>query len=355
MPPIQTNPTASTTPSTPRTRFRYANGKFWISDILCIVARRSTPARSAPSSSAFCSVFRRPNSKNATMIEAIVRLVRIGLRRRLAEKSGKNFSMGFSSSRLGLACELPLREMQRVRGARGGVRIVRNHDDGLAMPLVQRLQQVQDLVARLPVEITRRLVAEQQRRVRHDRARDADALLLAAGELARPVLRAILQADEAQGRLDALAPLAAREPRQQQRQLDVALGREHRQQVVHLEDEADVVRAPACERAVAHRIDALACDLERAAARPVEAADQVQQRRLAGARRPHQREEVAFADVEVELLENVHRLDAAFVVLREPADTDQYLLLAHQPSPRSLCLVDRATPKSTMSCFDVPL
>ena len=64
--------------------------------------------------------------------------------------------------------------------ARGGVRIVRDHDDGLVVPLVERLQEVQDLVPGLAVEVARRLVAEQQRRVGDDRARDADALLLAA-------------------------------------------------------------------------------------------------------------------------------------------------------------------------------
>ena len=100
---------------------------------------------------------------------------------------------------------------------------------------------------------------------------------------------------------DALAALRRRQRREQQRQLDVALGRQHRQQVVHLEHEADVIRAPLAERAVAERVGALAGDLDRAGARPVQAADQVQQRRLARARRPHQREEIPFRDVQVEL------------------------------------------------------
>ena len=91
-----------------------------------------------------------------------------------------------------------LLEVQRPPGALGGVRIVRDHDDGLAVLAVERLQQVEDLVAGLAIEIAGRLVAEQQRRIGDDRARDADALLLAARELPRVVLRAVGQADDLQ-------------------------------------------------------------------------------------------------------------------------------------------------------------
>ena len=54
--------------------------------------------------------------------------------------------------------------MRRARA--GGVRVVGDHDDGLAVLAVERLQQVEDLVAGLAVEVAGRLVAEQQRRDR---------------------------------------------------------------------------------------------------------------------------------------------------------------------------------------------
>ena len=105
-----------------------------------------------------------------------------------------------SGSGHSFAFELALLEMQHVLRARRGVRIVRHHDDRLALLLVQRLQQVEDLIARLAVEIAGRLVAQQERGIGDDRARDADALLLTARQLARLVLRAITQADEARAR-----------------------------------------------------------------------------------------------------------------------------------------------------------
>ena len=92
-------------------------------------------------------------------------------------------------------------------GALGRVRIVRDHDDRLAVLAVERLQQVEDLVARLAIEVAGRLVAEQQRRVGDDGAGDADALLLAARELPRVVLRAVGEADHLQRDRDALPAL----------------------------------------------------------------------------------------------------------------------------------------------------
>ena len=55
----------------------------------------------------------------------------------------------------------PFLEMQRALGALGGTRIVRDHDDGLAVIAIEGLQQIENLVARLAIEVARRLVAEQ--------------------------------------------------------------------------------------------------------------------------------------------------------------------------------------------------
>ena len=94
------------------------------------------------------------------------------------------------------------------------------------------------------VEVAGRLVGEQQRRLGHQRARDRDALLLAARELGRRVLRAVGEPD----RCERLAARAARRSRARtppvdQRQLDVLERGRARQQVEALEHEAEVVAA----------------------------------------------------------------------------------------------------------------
>src|SRR5690606_3573785 len=86
--------------------------------------------------------------------------------------------------------------------------------------------------------------ADQKRRIGNDGAGDGHALLLAAGEFTRLVARAILEADQLKRDLRTTTAVSGRKVRQQQRQLDIALRAQYRQQVVELEHEADVFRAP---------------------------------------------------------------------------------------------------------------
>ena len=88
-----------------------------------------------------------------------------------------------------------------------------------------------------------------------------------------------------------------------QRQLDIFQRGQHRDQIELLEDEADVLVAPAGDLAVAERAQVLAEDADLAAGGPVHGGDQVQQRGFARARRPHERDELALVDLEVDVVE----------------------------------------------------
>ena len=66
-------------------------------------------------------------------------------------------------------------------------------------------------------------------------------------------------------------------------------------------------------------------DLDGAARRRVEAANQVEQRRLAGARRSHQREEVALRDLQVDAFEHVDALAAAREVFVDVFDANEFI------------------------------
>ena len=74
--------------------------------------------------------------------------------------------------------------MQRALGVLRRLRIVRDHDDRLLELAVEPLQQIERLLRVLRVEVTGRLVGDDDGRVGDDGTRDRDALLLAAGELA---------------------------------------------------------------------------------------------------------------------------------------------------------------------------
>ena len=163
----------------------------------------------------------------------------------------------------------------------GQLGVVRDHDDEAVAGHVA--QQVHDLHARLGVEGAGGLVGQQDLGVVDEGARDGDALHLAARHLRGLLVDVLLQADPFEGVEGALASLGARDARQGQGQLDV---RQHGlvgNQVVGLEDEADAVVAVGVPVAGLVVLCRNAVDDEVAALEAVEATDDVEHRRLAGA------------------------------------------------------------------------
>ena len=120
---------------------------------------------------------------------------------------------------------------------------------------LQPLEDLHHLDAGAGVEVAGRLVGEQDRRLGHQRARDRDALLLAARQLVGMMLGRFSRPDRGQRRHRPPPALRRRDAavvRVQQRQLDVLERRRARQQVEALEHEADLrLRTPPARRATA--------------------------------------------------------------------------------------------------------
>ena len=118
-----------------------------------------------------------------------------------------------------------------------------------------------------------------------------------------PVAAALGEADAGDQRVDLVGrrPLAGDREREQ----DVLLRRQRREQVERLEHEADVRAAQSREVAVLHARDVLAGDPDGARGGRVEAGEQVHERRLAGARRAHDGRELAGGQVERDAAEGV--------------------------------------------------
>src|SRR5580658_6624017 len=85
--------------------------------------------------------------------------------------------------------------MQLVSGWEPGCqfRAVRYDDENGLLPLMQIEQQISDYVGRRLIEVARRLVAEQQKRLADQCAGQRDALLLAARKLRGAMVEAIAQ------------------------------------------------------------------------------------------------------------------------------------------------------------------
>ena len=103
-------------------------------------------------------------------------------------------------------------------------------------------EELHDRAAGAGVELAGRLVGEQEGGLIGEGAGDGDALLLAAGEFVRAVLRAVAEADHVEQRPGALGAGAALGPGEAQRDLDVLGGAEDRDEAEGLEDEAEPVR-----------------------------------------------------------------------------------------------------------------
>src|SRR5262245_49027777 len=278
------------------------------------VTRRSGAAAFAPRYQSSTTVCSRPNESTAIISPSSVSPVRSLWRRALRPTSLRN------CIRLG---ELALVEVLDGVGALGGAPVVRHHHDGLAELVVQALEQPEHVGGRLPVEVAGRLVGDDEHRIGHQRARDRHALLLAAGKLGGVVAHAIGEADERQHGLDVLASRAPAEGSKGQRQLDVLERGQHRHQVVKLEHEPDRPRAPVGKLGLRELRDVDAVDQDRARVGLVDPGNEVEQRRLARARRPHQAEEVAALHVEREVVQHRHHLAAAAVRLEDVADLDE--------------------------------
>jgi hypothetical protein len=153
------------------------------------------------------------------------------------------------------------------------------------------------------VDVAPGLVHEHEGRLGRERARQGDALLLAARELVRIALAQSAQPDEAERLGDAFAPAPAVDA-----EADVLGHGQVREERIVLEDHADAATLGRHPGAVAGDGRVLEPDL--AGVRVLEAGDQAQQRRLAAAARAEERDDLALLDAEVGGVHGLHRAEA---------------------------------------------
>ena len=135
------------------------------------------------------------------------------------------------------------------------------------------------------VEFAGGLVGEDDAALLGESAGDGDALLLAAGQFLDQMVAAVLQADVGQCLLDVTVDRFRFGALGEQRQREVLPGGQDPGQTVALRDQYDAVR-----RGRGPVGDRQAVDLDVAGLRPDRAGDGPQQRALAGAGRPADRE-----------------------------------------------------------------
>ena len=184
--------------------------------------------------------------------------------------------------------------------------VVGDVDDGLAEALVQLLDLDAHLDAQLGVEVGQRLVEQEHVRLAHQRPADGDALALAAGELARACGRAACSICSSSATLRDRGVSARRAARR------ASPGRTRCSRARSLSGRARRTGTPwRCRGPWGATSLTMRSPMRMSPSRRVSSpAMQIEQRRLAAARRPEQHQELAVVDLEVDVLEHLDRAEA---------------------------------------------
>ena len=195
-------------------------------------------------------------------------------------------------------------------------------DDGDAFAVAEVAEEAEDGAGGGGVEFAGGLVGEDEAGLAGERAGDGDALLFAAGEFVGAMVGAPREPDDFEGVLRALDAFAVAEAGDAERELDVLLGGEQRQQPERLEDEAELVAAQLREVLFGHGVDAFAVEGDFAAGGAVEAGEDVEQRGLAGAGAANEGEHLAGGDGERDIADGPDLVGAAFEAAGDAARLD---------------------------------
>ena len=184
-------------------------------------------------------------------------------------------------------------------------------------PVLMRdvVEQRHDRGAGLRVEIARRLVGENQRRIHHQRPGDGDSLHLAAGQLRRSVLGSISEVHQGQQLQRAGFDLRHPGAVEQLRHRHVLPCRHRRQQVEELKDESDTAPSEFGLLVVVEVADLLTLESDRSGVWSVQRAEQVQQGALARAGRTDDGYELPAGQRQGDAVERADRLTADAVCL----------------------------------------
>ena len=203
-----------------------------------------------------------------------------------------------------------------------GLRVVGDHQDGLAEAAIQIAQKCQDRKRVRRIEVARGFIGEEDSRPCGERSGDGYPLLLAARHFAGFVVQAAGDAKQFEDVFQFRREGLNRQAGDVKRGSDVVPRAEVRKQIEFLEDEADVFPAQFGSAGIAHLGDIAASDDDLAVGRGRQSAHDVKQRRFAGAGRSDDREELALGDLEVHTAERFDGDFAGPIHLAEIADAD---------------------------------
>ena len=217
-----------------------------------------------------------------------------------------------------------MKEDYLVADLAGETHLVGDHDHGPSLA-GEPTYHLQDLAHQFRVQRRRGLIEEQHVGLHGQRPGDVGALLLAARDVGRVVIPALIHADLAQDGIGPFAGLTLRHFQDVDRRLDDVLHDGHVGPQVealehHAEAGADALDLPAVRRfhpavAAGTHFDGLTLDGDGARIRSLQEVDAAQERALAGARRAEHGNHVAVAGGDRDALQHLDVAEALVDVL----------------------------------------
>src|SRR4029077_17944680 len=168
--------------------------------------------------------------------------------------------------------------------------------------ILEAPEQSHHLERQVRIEIARRLIGDQERGLADHGAGDADALLLADGELERQHTLLAEETHLVERGAHAPVDLLQGSCSYGERKRDVVVHRPVGEQLVILEDHADVA-AESGDVPRLQRLRVTPRDRDSATGRPLEQCDELQHRALAGTRAAREEHHLAGVDAEADVIE----------------------------------------------------
>ena len=122
------------------------------------------------------------------------------------------------------------------------------------------IEEVENGIGGLPVEIPRGFVGYQKLWIMNNSAGNRDALFLSSRQLGRTVVGPVTEADKIEGREDFFLPFALAELPKQERKFDIFVCRKNWDEMVELENIANVLCPPTGELCAGESGDVVTID-----------------------------------------------------------------------------------------------
>lgn len=195
-----------------------------------------------------------------------------------------------------------------MRGQRG---IVRHQHQRCALAAIEFEEQFQHLLTGPAIQVARRLVRQQNRRFRDERASQRHTLLLATGQLNRVMIHTVGQTHADQ---QFLRPLRDARPRpgKFRRKQHVLFGGQSRDELERLEHEPDFPATHFGHPVFRKPGDVDTVQPHLAGRRVIQTSQQPEQRTLAAPRGPHNGGELALRNTQIDTSQDLHPVRGCF-------------------------------------------